>query len=122
MTTSKIKEIHSVKEYNGQNGMVYYFDITMENGDRGNIGKKKKDAYSVGMSIDYTLEKTEKGNKIKEEVKAFWWKMWAGRDHKKDCVSFAMSYAKDLVVGGKIQIKDLSQYADKIYARMLSKL
>jgi hypothetical protein len=35
--------------------------------------------------------------------------------------SFAMSYAKDLVVAGKVELKDLSTYADKIYQWLESK-
>lgn len=35
--------------------------------------------------------------------------------------SFAMSYSKDLCVAGKIEVKDLSTYAEKIYQWLESK-
>lgn len=48
---------------------------------------------------------------------------WAGNKGatKAGNESFAMSYAKDLVVSGKIEIGDLSKYADKIYDWLQSK-
>ena len=40
-------------------------------------------------------------------------------EHK--CAGYAMAYAKDLVVGEKVEIKDLLPTADKIYNWLLSK-
>lgn len=38
--TSKVKSVDYVKEYNSQHGTVQYHNLTMDNGDKINIGKK----------------------------------------------------------------------------------
>jgi hypothetical protein len=49
--TSTIKEVNGVKEWNGGNGKVYYHDLTMENGDKINMGVKS--ALKVGDELTY---------------------------------------------------------------------
>lgn len=40
-------------------------------------------------------------------------------EHK--CAGYAAAYSKDLVVAGKIDIKDIATYADKFYNWMITK-
>ena len=53
MKTSKIKVIKDIKEYNGQHGTVFYHLLEMDNGDKINIGKKKK--LQVGFELNYEI-------------------------------------------------------------------
>lgn len=53
---SKIKNIISTKEYVGQHGTTYYFTVELENGEKGQIGKKKADALKVGQLLKYFSE------------------------------------------------------------------
>ncbi len=53
MKTSKIKTIHSCKEFASQTGTIYYHCLTMDNADEINIGKKKQQA--VGDELTYEL-------------------------------------------------------------------
>jgi hypothetical protein len=53
METSKVKTITSTKEWTGQNGTTIYHCLIMENGDKINIGKKKK--LEAGMELTYEL-------------------------------------------------------------------
>jgi hypothetical protein len=53
MKTSKVKEIKKVSEYNGQNGLTYYHNLIMDNGDKLNIGKKAK--LNTGDELTYEL-------------------------------------------------------------------
>jgi len=70
----------------------------------------------------YTIEDSTSGKKIKVvQPKMQFWGKPAQRDHKKDAVSFAMSYTKDLVVSGKVEKKDMFTCADSIYERMIKK-
>lgn len=104
MTTSKVKEIKNVKPYERDGKTTYYFTIVMENGDEGSIGKKAVDAIKVGDELTYTLEEGQYGKKIKEAGTAFWGKKpFTPRDYKKESVTMAMSYAKDLFVAWKIE-------------------
>lgn len=98
--TAKIEDILNVRKWNGQNGVVYYFDILLDNHDRGSIGKKSKESLKVGDTLVYLLEEGEKGNKIKEFKEngfsgGFQGNRGATRGGNE---SFALSYAKDIVV------------------------
>ena len=51
--TSKVKTVEGVKPYNGQHGTVYYHNLTMDNGDKINIGKKS--TLEPGAQITYKI-------------------------------------------------------------------
>lgn len=53
MKTSKVKTIISTKDWSGPNGTNIYHCLIMENGDKINIGKKKK--LEVGTELTYEL-------------------------------------------------------------------
>lgn len=96
--TSTIKEVMNVREWTGDRGTVFYFQLEMDNGDIGNIGKKSKDALKVGDSLTYTIEETDKGNKFKPvQQNSFNGGGFKGQPQSKDS-SFALSYAKDVTV------------------------
>lgn len=48
MTTSKVKEIKSVREYKGDRGSTWYFTIETESGDKGQIHRRTEDGVKVG--------------------------------------------------------------------------
>lgn len=51
--TSKIKEVNEVKEWGSGEKLTYYHNITLENGDKINIGFKDKKA--VGTELNYEI-------------------------------------------------------------------
>lgn len=53
MKTSKIKLVNEVNQYTNDYGVTYYHLIVMENGDKINIGKKKKQL--EGWELTYEL-------------------------------------------------------------------
>ena len=53
MKTATITEVNSIKEYQGKNGLTLYHNLTMNNGDKINIGKKVKQL--VGGSLHYEI-------------------------------------------------------------------
>jgi hypothetical protein len=76
MTTSKIQTVHQCKPFNGQNGTTYYHNLTMENGDEINIGKKKE--MNVGEELTYELtggddgqQRFKKAKSVQPENKSF---------------------------------------------------
>ena len=111
MTTSKVTKVVNSKPYNGQNGTVYYHLLQMDNGDKINIGKKKE--LSVGDEITYEITETgqQEYNKAKSAQKEFTGG-FSGKS-KGGNGSFALSYAKDLVIGGVIDIKDILTTAER---------
>lgn len=56
MKTGKITEIKQVKEWNGGNGVVYYHQLVMDNGDKIEIGKKSQ--LSIGDELNYEITDT----------------------------------------------------------------
>lgn len=66
----KVKEVKSIKEWSNDKGTVYYHNLVMENGDKINIGKRKK--LSIGDQIDYEIigDKDGNGNYQQEYPKA----------------------------------------------------
>ena len=95
MITAKIKAIEGVREWPGPNGTVYYFKLSMDNGDLGEIGKKKADAVKVGDTLTYTIEASQYGTKFKEVREGFGTP--AGKP-KGSLAAFALSCAKDISV------------------------
>jgi len=68
MTKSKITRTVFREAWNNpKGGVIYYHDIELENGDKGQIGTKTQDPAKLnpGQMLDYTLTTTERGNKIK---------------------------------------------------------
>lgn len=126
--TAKITRTTFKNQWAGPNGIVFYHDVELDNGDKGSIGSKDQMPAKLnpGQSLTYTIEVGEKGNKIKavqdQKPGAFFGGGKKGPDPKVSIVGFAMSYTKDLVVAGKIEVKDMSAYFEKMHALMLSKL
>lgn len=124
--TSKIKSCRFVSEWTGQNGVVYYHEIELENNDKGQIGTKERlpDKIAVGQELTYTIESTSRGNKIKAVSAAGsgggGFKGKPQRDPKEQMISFATAYTKDLIVAGKVDIKDLEPAVKRMYQVMKS--
>jgi len=123
---SKVKKIHSTSEWKWQNWTMFSFEIEMENGDKWKINSTKPDGINEWMEFEYDISDGKYGKVIKKIQKAWsfsqkWWSYQA-RNPKIDFISFAMSYAKDLVVWWKIEVDWLEISADIIYQRMIWKI
>lgn len=108
------------------------FIIELDNGDKGFYTSKNEDQkkFVVGQESEYLIEQ-------KQGTKGVYYKIsipqaegggkpfGGGKvqvDPKVQMISFAMSYTKDLIVGGKVQINDLEKEFMRIYNTMTSKL
>lgn len=97
MTTAKIQSIEGApREWEGAHGKVYFYKLVMDNGDTGEIGKKKPNAFNIGDSLTYTVESGQYGNKLKE-VQQNGFRGGNGQS-RGSTASFALSYAKDIAV------------------------
>jgi len=120
---SKIRSCRFVSEWAGQNGIVYYHEIELDNGDKGQIGTKDKnpEKLEIGNELTYTIESTSRGNKIKIVSGAGGFKGGKPqRDPKEQMISFSTSYVKDLICAGKVDIKDLEPAVKRMYNIMKS--
>ena len=111
MKTSKIKEIRSVNSYESKYGTFYAHEILMENWDAWQLSKKTEGSIKVGDELNYTITENEYGFKIKE-VRDFPTNQQWGKK-KGWNASFALSYAKDLVVAGKTDVGTILEQATK---------
>lgn len=110
---------------NPQGGQVYYHDIELDNGDRGQIGSKEKmpTKLNPGNELSYTIEATARGNKIKavmdQNKPAFFGGAKKTVEPRYQLIGFSYSYSKDLVVGGKLGMQDFHKCADDIFKNMI---
>lgn len=112
-----------VSDWAGPNGAVYYHEIELSNGDKGQIGSKEKMPAKLnpGNELTYTLESTPRGNKIKavsDKGAPFQGKK-VFQDPRAQFIGFSAAYSKDLVVAGKLDIKDMNGAAESIFKNML---
>lgn len=110
---------------NPKGGQIFYHDIELDNGDKGSIGSKEKmpSKLNPGSELTYTID----NGKIKAVVPAQqgggqWSKGKPAPEPRIQMISFAMAYTKDLVVAGKVDLKNMGTQFDIIYNEMLSKI
>lgn len=116
ITTSKIQEIKSVKPHNGAHGTIFYHHLVMDNGDKIDIGKKSE--CKIGWELTYEIigdPSQQEFTKAKAAQKegGFTPTTSVAGSKSTQSASFALSYAKDLVVADKIKIDDILKTADK---------
>lgn len=122
--TAKITRTIFKNEWdNPKGGKIFYHEIELDNGDKGQIGTKDKEPSKLnpGQELTYTIEKTEKGTRIKVVPQA----MGGFKRQTGSNASFAMAYAKDVVIGSwtehspkKLTSEELFKIADKMYLWM----
>src|SRR5688500_1761151 len=125
---AKITRAVFKSEWAGPNGNVYYHDVELDNGDKGSIGSKEKmpSKLNPGQELTYTIEPDARGGfKIKavntQGGGGFTGGGKKGPDPKVQIVGFAMSYTKDLIIGGKVEIKQLPETFERIHSLMAAK-
>lgn len=122
---AKITRTVFKNEWAGPNGSVYYHDIELDNGDKGSIGSKEKMPVKLnpGSELTYTIDNGKiKAVNAPSGGGSFSGSGKKGPDPKVQIVGFAMSYSKDLVIAGKVDIKQLPETFERIHALMLAKL
>lgn len=124
---AKIVRTVFVSEWNNpKGGQIYYHKIELDNGDVGQIGSKEKMPAKLnpGQELNYTIEATDKGNKIKAVMPqgAGFKPSGGGRptiDPRAQFIGFSASYAKDLVIAGKVDLKDMNLLTERIFDNMV---
>jgi hypothetical protein len=123
---AKITRAVFKNEWSGNGNTVYYHDIELDNGDKGSIGSKEKMPAKLnpGNELTYTID-NGKIKAVNAQVGGGGFSGGGGKkgpDPKVQIVGFAMSYTKDLIVAGKIDIKILPEMFEKIHALMAAKV
>jgi hypothetical protein len=123
----KITRTTFVSEWTAQNGgKVFYHDIELDNGDKGQIGSKEKmpSKLDPGNELTYTIESTSRGNKIKAVMpqNAGGGKRFQQEDPKVKMISYCGSYVKDLIVAGKVPLSDFEKEFNRMYNLFVNKI
>lgn len=120
---TKITKMEKIDSY-GNTSFIIEFD----NGDKGFYSTKnaEQNYFVVGKDAEYNIEAKQgsKGTyyKVTTTQKEFSGGFKKQIDPKVQMISFAMAYSKDLVVSGKVDLKDLGQTFERMYQSMISKL
>ena len=118
---SKIKEITKTETRDWPHWIIYYFDVVLEDSTALPIkqGKKTEAGYKVGEELKYTIQKDGEYEKIFIEKEPYNpGQPNTGMKSTGNLASFAMSYAKDLVVGKAIPMDSLANTATSILTRL----
>lgn len=127
--TAKVEKVEFKREWNGNNGTIYYHDVTMSNGHVVSIGKKKLNDIEIGKEYKYKVDENGRfidlgylENRRNAPAPGARKKPTFQREpyHQK-IAGFALSYSKDLVISDKIPLEQLITMSDKLYNWLLSK-
>jgi hypothetical protein len=132
MKTSKIKSSTFSNEWqNPSGGSTYYYDLVLENGEKGSTGVNQKDSpkIQVGTEIKYTLN----GLKLKivnvestsEGASSNAFKAKSKPSSQEQFLGYSWSYAKDLIIAGKTskdmdELKAMAEYIYNNIGKMLN--
>ena len=103
------------KSFSGKNGLAYIFEITMDNGDKGQFfnSSETQSTFKEGVETDYTIEQKVNGqytNFYIKPVKQNGFVPGKGNpsyEHRRT----ALKCAVDLAASDKIDIKKIPDYA-----------
>ncbi len=124
---AKITGVTFQKEYDGKHGKLYLHKITYD----GNVAyysskKKEQSKFIKGNEAEFTEEVRQGKNGDYSIIKPIYAQMGGGSNYSKSVKSeqsrysgFAMSYAKDLCVAGKISITELEIYTRQMVDLMV---
>lgn len=129
--TSKVTGASFKKEWKGNDGgPMYDHTIEFENGDKGNFASpdKEQKSFIIGNTAFYRVVVRGKFTDIVAKPQPRENKSNGGfigksnpKNYKADFISFAASYAKDLLVAGKFPEQKFEVVAEKIYKWMEDK-
>jgi hypothetical protein len=117
-----ITGVKYLKEYETKFGPMHSFKVSWPDGDGYYSSKKKDQTYFVeGVETEFNVEEKEgKDGKIYKTVKPAISGNLSGfsKNLKKEqsrYSGFAVSYVKDLIIAGKVDIKQWEQASEKIF-------
>lgn len=122
MAKSKVINVESKGSWDGQYGTMYSFEYEFEDGTKGVANHQtNQPKHNKGDEVEYEISGQDKlmNNKIKF-IQASSFNGYSKKQDKSNG-SFALSYAKDLVIADKITIDQLVKTAIK-FNNLLNKM
>lgn len=104
MKTAKVTEITKVNEWSWPNGTIYYINMKLDNNETISLGKKSKDAFKVGDTVNYEMVQENWKTKFKEVKENPYTKRTASNDGNKGAVVWmALKIAFEVMYDKKTQ-------------------
>ena len=122
-----INDVKFLKESESKYGLLYNFRIFYDDKQAYySCKKREQDKFIIGQEAEFTEEEKEGSNGAYLVIKPIQ-KVWAGKsgfvkEIKKEqskYSGFAVSYVKDLIIAGKIDIKNWEPASEKIFNFMV---
>lgn len=105
--TARVVRVLKIRPWEGPHGTVFYHELMLDNGDIGEVGKKKENAFAEGDIFGpYTAEESQYGVKFKEIKETPFGGGGGGKGGGKpfsDPRTMLCSYAKDITVAAIAQ-------------------
>ena len=120
--TSKIKAILTEGKWH-EKSSTWFYNIVMENGDKGSNGVKEKGSLSVGQELTYNLEEDGRGGyRIKKERNTFQ-KAYGTIEDKKQrelgmMVGNAATNTANLVINSVIEKTDIKKTLEEVEKKL----
>lgn len=123
--TVTIDNVQFDNEWTTQEGNTLYNFKVSYNGTEAIYCSKSKDQQKfvkgATIDVDEVVANTKNGGTMVKVKPWYEPKSKGVKSYTPIKASFSLSYAKDLVVADKIELKDLSKYADLMYDWLMSK-
>lgn len=73
MATAKISRIEPANppDFTGNYGLMYVFDVELDDGTTGQVNAKSQNKWKQGMEVEYTSQSTHHGTKLKLDMPGF---------------------------------------------------
>ena len=113
-TQSKVKSVQASGTWNSKDGKLYYkFEYEMEDGKVMTASHTSEKHLTIGEEVEYEITKTNEYGNYGKVYKVSTFNGGTFKQSKPNNASFALAYAKDLCVGGKITIGQILEVANK---------
>lgn len=123
---AKITQVKYLKDYETKFGIMYSFIVEYD-GKKAfySCKKKEQDKFKIGEDAEFTEEEKEGKNGKYLLIKPIQNNAYspynkAVKKEQSRYSGFAVSYAKDLCIAGKIEFKEISQYSTVLFDLMVS--
>lgn len=118
MITSKIAKVESISPYEHSNGLTYYHNLVMENGDKINLGKNKEQ--QVGWELTYEIigkvgaREFVKAKSVKPEPKQSY-NYSSGNENQSILRQVAFKAVIELIGKDKLELHEVEEFTNKYH-------
>lgn len=132
MKTGVVESVQGNGGFDSKYGYLFSFEYKLDNGDFGVANHKtEQPKYKIGDTVNYEISQDDHGVKIKfvqadQGATSTSQPTTQAQNNQPQKprsanASFAASYCKDLIVGGKVTLDDFEKEADRILTWLDSK-